>query len=167
MIDPCVFKTLVLSSPQTLSPVSAGLLSSMNALWMLLLSLEALTVLDLSFTLKQSIISYSCLFICVDHFLASISLIRVLLPSLSPLLSTLHQKICRGHSKNHHESHGCEGSYPLPPQKPSSGSNRTFFHASFAFVLTPLRHFRCSVGLISFFLFLLSLIFLSLTFLFF
>jgi hypothetical protein len=33
--------------------------------------------------------------------------------------------------------------------------------------LTPLRHFRCSVGLISFFLFLLSLIFLSLTFLFF
>ena len=116
---------------------------------------------------SRSLISYSCLFIPVDHFLASISLIRVLLPSLSPLLSTLHQKICRGHSKNHHESHGCEGSYPLPPQKPSSGSNRTFFHASFAFVLTPLRHFRCSVGLISFFLFLLSLIFLSLTFLFF
>lgn len=46
MTDPCVFKeTRVLSSPLTLNLASVGLLSSMNALLMLLLSLEGLIVL--------------------------------------------------------------------------------------------------------------------------
>lgn len=32
---------------------------------------------------------------------------------------------CRGHTQNHHESHGCEGSHPLPPQEPPTGLNTT------------------------------------------
>ena len=108
-IDPCVFKvTLALSSPPTQSPASGGLLSSMNALLMLSLSLE-----DLIVPLLPN--SHQFLYLISSRVSVFCDCPCFLLFNLFPL--------CRGHPEDHHESHGCKRSHSLPSQEPSPGLN--------------------------------------------
>lgn len=102
--------TLALSSPPTQSPASGGLLSSMNALSMLSLSLEDLTVPLLPNSNQFfHLISFKCF-----RF------------SYCPCYLLFNRfPLCRGHAKDHHESHGCKGSHSLPSQEPSPGLNAT------------------------------------------
>jgi hypothetical protein len=130
MIDPCVFKvTLALFSPLIRNHAFDGPSNSMNALLMLLLSLEDLIVLIFSFYSFLSlganyitlilplnfVMKYKYnLFISLYLYIFSTNIICNFFSSNLIFFSSC-VLICRSHSKNNHEGYGCEGSYPLPP----------------------------------------------------